>query len=162
MMPALVNVGSLFAQQAGARAIQERAPRNIADAFYLDSPKRMGATFYIDVHIDLRTAPAAAAYEWGSGIHATRGNAEEYPIPVEATGVAFPKERWPKYNPPPGKPIPDYFFFDQIMHPGVAPRPYIAPTLRDHIQEYANMLLGALKAEIFAGQDKVMEITVRI
>lgn len=162
MMPSLTFVGNLFATQAKAKANSVRAPGNIQDAFYLDSPNQQGTIFYIDVHIDLKIAPAAAAYEWGSGIHAKFGEAKEYPIPREPTGVSFPKERWPNYKPPPGKSIPDYFYFDQISHPGVAARPYLQPTLEEHIQEYSNLLGGGLIAQMFAESEKRVEIVVNL
>ncbi len=164
MMPALSAVGQLFSQQVGLRAIQVNAPSDIPNTIKVDSPmQNQRGVYYIDVRIE---HPAAAAYEWGSGIHATRqkqggGPPGEYPIPVQPTGVAFPKSRWPKYQPPPGKSIPNYFYFAQIMHPGVAPRPFITPTLTENINQYAAMLTGALTAEIFAGSERI-EVIVSV
>lgn len=162
-MPALSSVAQLFSQQVGARALQERAPSDIPNTIYVDPPMQNQGIYYIDVRIE---HPAAAAYEWGSGVHATRQKQGgrppgEYPIPIQPTGVAFPKSRWPGYNPPAGKQTPNYFYFAQIMHPGVAPRPFITPTLNDNINQYATMLSGSLIAEIFAGNEKV-EVVVSL
>lgn len=163
MMPALTAVAQLFSAQVGVRAVQEHAPSDIPNTIYVDPPINNQGIYSVDVRI---THPAAAAYEWGSGVHATRqrpGGAPpgEYPIPYQPDGVAFPSSRWPQYKPPPGKSTPAYFYFDQIMHPGVAPRPYISPTLNDNINRYAAMLATSIVAELYSETDRV-EVIISI
>src|SRR3990167_5905269 len=48
------------------------------------------------------TAPEAPAYEYGSGIHRTKGQKAKYLIPnVPGVVLRIPRSRWPNYEPPP-------------------------------------------------------------
>ncbi len=135
------------------------APSKIKKHISVGTAQQKGNQLSIDVVIDTSkdAAPMAPAYEWGSGEHATRGKTGEYPIPKEQTGVKFPKERWPQYEPPPS--APDFFFFTQIMHPGVAPRPYIAPAIQESRQKMKEILGKNFKASILIGVPKVEVIS---
>ncbi len=151
-----------------ADRVAERAKANagwsskIPEAISVTEAKKAGDRFEISIIIDSSEdgpAPHAAAFEYGSGEHATRGKVGEYPIPKKPTGVKFPKERWPKYIPPP--PVPDFFFFTQIMHPGVEPRPYIAPSIEESKQKIREILGRNFKASILVGVPKVEVISAR-
>jgi hypothetical protein len=128
-------------------------PNVINDYTGAESPKKQGNKYSIDVVINTEKgkAPMAGAYEWGSGVHGEKG--KEYPIPEEATGVKFPKERWPQYQPPP--PAPDIFFFGQIMHPGVKARPYIRPSIKDIREPLKKMFAQEIKRQLLMGTPKV-------
>ena len=72
--------------------------------------------------IDILMNDVFAAYEWGSGLHRTRGTPAKYPIvPVTAKSLVF--EGTNDYA---GQTI----FTDKVMHPGVAARPFLEPAKR--------------------------------
>jgi hypothetical protein len=72
----------------------------------------------------------AGAYEYG---------AQPYRIPPEGeTFMAFPKEKWPQYEPPP--PAPNVFVFHHVQHPEIIARPYIRPTIADTREEITQIL----------------------
>ena len=137
----LTKVADSFANRLKANVATVNAPSNIADAVRVGEAKETGnGRYIIDVSIPLKEAPAAAAYEWGSGEHAERGARGEYPIPSDGeTDMFFPKEDWPQYSPPP--PAPNVFKFRHVMHPGVSKRPYIQPAIVDTLEE-AKIELG--------------------
>ena len=79
------------------------------------------------IQISLTLNQLHSAYEWGSGIHRTRGTPAKYPIvPVNAKRLVF--EGTNAYE---GKTI----FTDLVMHPGVKARPFLEPAKRQTRQE---------------------------
>jgi len=65
------------------------------------------------------SAPEAGAYEYGSGIHKTKGTPAKYAIrPRNARLLSF---WWARED--------VRFVGKLVMHPGVAPRPYVDPAL---------------------------------
>lgn len=153
----LVKVASLFRLQMAQKILQVNAPKNIISSTSIQPPIPTSYGAYIDVVIDLKSAPAAGAYEWGSGIHATRGKKETYRIPKLGGGsyVAFPLERWPGHILPPGR---TNFVFTSVQHPGVEARPYIEPTIKENLAEYRQILGREFKAEILRGVEKITVI----
>jgi hypothetical protein len=143
----LIQVGAFFSEKLREKVTSGRYPQAIKDGISVDEPKQN----YIDV---LVTAPMAAAFEYGSGIHATRGVKAKYRIPKEggSSFVAFPKERWPGYEPPPE--APDVFVFSFVMHPGIVARPYIKPTIQSSAPQIREILGKAFKAEILLGVER--------
>lgn len=77
-----------------------------------------------------RGSPDAAAYEWGSGIHATRGASGKYVIsPISKRALWFP---YPEAKIYPGaikymKRGVMGITTEEVHHPGVAPRPFLEP-----------------------------------
>ena len=127
---------------------------SIQDATSVGQVQQEGANAYIDVTISLKQAPYAGAYEWGSGLRSEEGEKAKYIIePREADALAFPKGRWPQYEPPPD--APDIFIFPYVMHPGVAAKPYIKPTLQENRAEFKKILAKEFKASILRGTQKV-------
>lgn len=139
-------------------------PREIADHLVADPPVQEGkgrfsATIRIIMAKDT-PAQAAAAYEYGSGVHATRGTAGRYPI--EARNVNFLKFMFPEaQNIHPENPNAPYqrapglqfdaagnVYMKKVMHPGVAPRPYVHPAIEDKRKEIRDLFKAALKLEI--------------
>ena len=57
----------LFTQRMFKKIHEVNVPRNIIDATGIGSPTRDGQSDYIDISINLETAPAARAFEFGSG-----------------------------------------------------------------------------------------------
>lgn len=92
------------------------------DVEYLSS--NGNGTSSAKIIVDLNAAPEARAYEYGSGEHARRGNAQRYPI-VGNPILTFYWERL-------GKTVN----LGQVMHPGVASKPspergYIATAIQE-------------------------------
>lgn len=138
----------------------DRGTVSIQDAISIGTAQQAGDRAFIDVEIDLKKAPAAAAFEWGSGIHTERGVPGLYPIlPKNASALSIPRSRWQNYNPPPDI---DPVFVRKVMHPGVAPRPYIAPSIIDSKEEVRKILGKEVKAAIMLGVPPVTVIEVKL
>ena len=146
----LRDAANLFVREVKAKISSEKSlSEEISKGISIEGP------FQHHIDIDIK-APMALAYEYGSGVHATRGKRGEYRIPGAggADFVAFPKERWPGYQPPPSR---EFFVFPFIMHPGVRPVPYVAPTIEKTKAEIARMIGFAL-ITTYIGDEKVVEI----
>lgn len=157
LLPMLTKVADLFVKQMAQKVRQVGAPKNIISSTSIYPPITTSDGASIAVAISLAGAPAAGAYEWGSGIHATKGKKEKYRIPKLGGGsfVAFPAERWPGHWLPPGQ---TSFVFTSVQHPGVKARPYIAPTIEENKAEYRQILGQEFKAEILRGVEKITVI----
>ena len=153
---ALQKSAALFRTAMIQKGRDVKVPSGLDRATYVDTPKHESTRSYIDIIISLKLAPWAGAYEYGSGEHGEKG--ERYRIPREGGGsfVAFPKERWPQYKPPPQ--APDVFYFPYVMHPGVEARPYIQPTIKDTKQAIRKIFAKDFKLAILYGVPKVTVI----
>lgn len=158
----LTKVANLFAQKMKQKISQNRLPNEISDAISVGTAQQAGDVSFIDVSIDLKKAPMAAAFEWGSGVHKQLGRPARYIIePRNARMLAFEFRvaknigniRLTKE----GKAILPY-----VMHPGVAPRPYIAPTLIDNKKEFRKIMGQELKAAIMLGVPPVTIIEMKL
>lgn len=162
---ALAEAGRHFATKLSDAVSQNNLPKAISDAISIDSPVVGDTESYVDVKIDLETAPMARAFEWGSGIHRTRGGEKEtYRIPKKGTtsGLAF---KWDKVDEttPTGRKfrgiLPDgRAGFTFVDHPGVAPRPYIIPTIKAEKEQIKRILAREFKASILLGVEKITVI----
>lgn len=159
----LAKAGAHFADELRKRVSGGDYPHEIGEAISLGQVGQSGEdVFFIDVIIDLKIAPMAMAYEYGSGEHATRGEAKKYIIaPREAGALAFEWE--PEFIPwgsekfigissKTGK-----FLFRFVEHPGVERRPYVHPTLQDNKVIIKKMIGAEFEAKIRAG-GKVIEV----
>jgi hypothetical protein len=158
ILASLAEIGRIFSERLKDKIDSVNAPKVIKKNIFVGEPKQSNSTSSIDIVID---HPAAPAYEWGSGIHATRGSKrEKYRIPKEggAAFVAFGKDKWLGHTPPKGI---DYFFFTSVQHPGVAQRPFIKPTIEDTKAEFRKILGQGFKAELLAGKEKVEVIEIK-
>lgn len=153
ILSALAQVGAIYAQKAAAKSQDVNAPSNIAKAFSVGSPMQNGAIYFVDIMVSLKTAPAAAAYEWGSGIHSTKESPSLYPIKAKNAPELhfFWKERGKWFM---GLELP-------FGHPGVAPRPYLVPTINDTKAEFKKILGQGFKAEVLQGVNKIEVIEVK-
>ena len=132
--------------RTGVTRIAEDAKKNsswsadIPDAIYVgDVKKESSGVWSGEIIVDLKKAPQAAAFEYGSGIHGEEG--EEYIIePDTAPALAFPKSKWPGYNPPPK--APEVFVFPFVMHPGVAAKPYLRPAIEKDRKAIRTLILN--------------------
>ena len=115
---------------ATAQTMIEKAPTgDTKRAISVKSVAMSGNAVVGTIEIDLNTAPEALAYEYGSGIHSEKG--EKYPIPKdEATrNQPFLVFAWEKAYPHIRRTKDGKVVLKRVMHPGVAARPYIEPSL---------------------------------
>ena len=155
ILASLAEIGRIFAQKAREKSEQVKTPKI---DFAVGSPMQNGNTSSIEI---TAKHPAVRAYEWGSGIHATKGTPETYPIvPKNKTYLAF---MWPKVDGDPSfRRLPDgRVLLKQVSHPGVAARPFLAPTVEDTKVEFRKILGQGFKAELLAGTEKVEVIEVK-
>ena len=147
ILSALAEVGNIFRNKASAKAQAEKTP--IKDnAFSVGSPMQKGMTYSIDIYVD-DPGGIASAYEWGSGIHRTKGTPGKYTI----SGNPLLAFEWAKI----GKKV----VFTSVQHPGVAPRPYIVPTIESTKAEFRKILGQGFKAEVLQGVNKVEVIEIK-
>jgi hypothetical protein len=169
LLAGLTKAAAFFVDKMKQRLSGGKYPSAISDAISIDTAKTEGNSSYIDITIDMHKgkAPMAAAFEFGSGEHAMRGNRGRYKIPAGATGyLAFPISKWPNYSPPPNV---DVAVFpgaiskkDYVMHPGIEPNQYIAPTMVETKDEIAKMIGQSVKEAIMFGTEKVTWIEVKL
>lgn len=122
---ALIEVARKLMQKMASTASSNGMPLRVAARINrstsASSVTQSGNMYKVSVKIDMSkdAAPMAAMYEYGIGA---------YLIPKDGTTfMAFPKERWPQYKPPPE--APDTFVFFKVTHPAVEAKPYIAPSV---------------------------------
>ena len=161
ILASLAEIGRIFADKAKAKSEENNTPKI---KFFVGQPTQTGEIAFIEI---TASHPAVRAYEWGSGIHATKGERKPYVIfPREKNALAF---HWDKVNestktglkfmgisPTSGKAI-----FAYVEHPGVAARPFLAPTVEDTKEEFRKILGQGFKAELLAGTEKVEVIEVK-
>ena len=104
----------------------------------------------ITVDLTEEGAPMARAFEFGSGLKTTRGEAKKYMIaPVNAERLAFPISRWLSYEPPPNVEVAVFpgaiSAKPYIMHPGVAPKPFLQPAIDKNRKSIRGIILNAVK-----------------
>jgi hypothetical protein len=163
ILAALAKIGAIYAQKASQKASSEKL-NEISRSFSVGSPMQNDNTYSIEIKVD---HPAAGAFEYGSGIHATKGTKGTYVIAPKTKGaLAF---FWDKVgegsktgakfrgiSKTTGKAI-----FSYVEHPGVAPRPYLVPTINDTKEEFKKILGQGFKAEILQGVNKIEVIEIK-
>ena len=129
----LVKAAEKIANDARAGAPTRRIKANIN----ISPVERTPEGRQIKIEIPLDDAPEARAYEYGSGIHATRS--EKSPNQrgdgeIDIYAVNYPNLifYWQKKD--------RMFVGPHVTHPGVAPKPYLAPAVRKN----RNTILGLL------------------
>lgn len=128
----------------------------IPGAISVEGVMKEGDARYVgEIKVDLKEAPEARAFEYGSGLRSERGDKETYRIPRDGGGsfVAFPKERWPGFTPRADGIMPDTFVFTFVKHPGVAARPYLKPAIESRKRAFRNRILGAFVSGYKEGLD---------
>lgn len=174
IVAALSKVGDLVARAIRSKATAERVPdvsksTSVLPAKIDKQLKGGGVEAHVSIVIDTSDAgaPAARAYEWGSGERATMGTKQRITIPKPYTAsklLAFPKEDWPQYDPnrySPPRPQPDWHYYESVSHPGIFQRPYIKPSIIGTKAQVLQILGKAVKAELLVGTKKVEEITLK-
>jgi hypothetical protein len=145
---AIVKIADMIAKTARANASWSST---IPPSTSISAVKEYADGLSINVEVDLSPghAPSARAFERGSGIHATRGERGYILIkPKYAPALVFPgTNAWKGMTvivPPMGGGV--------VHHPGVAPRPFLAPAvaynqtlaldvLKQHIRNAARIII---------------------
>lgn len=162
ILAGLTKVADLFVQKMKQRLSSgnypsgnsERGTTSIQDAISIGTAQQAGDTSFIEVNISLAQAPFAAAFEWGSGLHAKRGNAALYPISARnAPQLHFWWEERGKWFM--GEKLP-------FGHPGIVAKPYIEPTLTENREEFRKILRREFKAAVMLGVPQVTVIEVKL
>jgi len=156
LLAALGEIAKKFAEKSKQKSIEVGAPKDIK--FSQTSPIEENGQESVEVHA---THPAVAAFEYGSGIHATQGAKGKYPIePKNKDYLAF---FWPKVEGEPGfRRLPDgRVLLKHVEHPGVEAKPFLKPTLEENKDEYKQILGEAFKADILIGTNKVETIEIK-
>jgi hypothetical protein len=81
------------------------------------------------------------AFELGAEPHPIRPKGLGYPLKI-------PRERWPKYNPPPDT---DPLFFMVVHHPGMKPKPFLMRALENVADRILEILGSTVKFTILDG-----------
>lgn len=126
----LTQAANKIANSARAFARTKRAGKNAA-GIKLGTAHVTKQTVTIDIIFDTKRSPWLPAYEWGSGIHATRKNAGKYTISAFNT----PNLVFEGTNEWQGQIIQ----VPGVQHPGVKPRPFLEPAKRKHREEIKRM-----------------------
>jgi hypothetical protein len=178
ILAGLLKGARILAQGISAKTNNRQYPSGLSNSITVTTPESSGdgkAT----VRIQIRH-PASAAYEFGSGIHATRGVAKKYVIaPRNVNYLKFPFTlNWMpgmKFAGMKGKSYRTIrneiaevgyssgeTFWNYVEHPGVEARPYIQPTIQEKKKEIARAVGRDFVASIFTGQKEQIVIKVSI
>ncbi len=125
----------------------DRAGRDydpIGETFNIESPRLKQSGGEIEIAVGSEKAPYTRMYEFGS---------KAYKI-IPAGLMAFAKEFWPQYKPPP--PAPMFFVFPEVQHPEFEGRPYIKPVVDSFDSEIREVLdRESVKKLLFGDKPRV-------
>jgi len=142
----------------GRLAIGFAPTRRIESAIFHGVDLESDNKISVYVGADIQKAPEAAAYEFGSGLLATRGPRSKYPIESTRPGghLAFLWENEPA-NMRDAPHLPDgRIVLDRVMHPGVAAKPYLEPAFDSEAKEkVVEAIYLAMDSAIGAGPDEI-------
>jgi len=168
----LLEVGKVVAQKLKAAISTADYPEEMGSNVAIGIPvvEKVGmfsSNGHIDIYIDGKRAPMAAAFEWGSGEHATRGPIGTYIIePKDATRLRF---EWnpdfipwksPKFAGVVGATRDDTqgtYFFHWVDHPGIAPRPYLDRVIQEAMPEVLKIVGLGTTGRLISGLKTVAD-----
>lgn len=118
--------------------------------------KMSSGNFKMPIMVDLDIAPQALAFEYGSGVHRTKGTPGTYVIrPKNKQVLAFNWEGhgadYPTGNKYVGTTPDGRLMFRFVDHPGVAPKPFIKPAVAYERSHLKADMAKAFKDAIMAG-----------
>lgn len=172
VLAGLSAAANLVSQQIAQNVISENLPGEIVSNMIVQAPVQDSETSaHVDIVINLDegAAPMAGAFEFGSGIWATRGQRGYIIITSKTPGgmlkFPFPESMniYPSLNIPGGNRVggaavpnaPRLNYTDEegtvylpyVRHPGVAPREYIAKALKQKQEEVERLFSRLLAVE---------------
>lgn len=126
----------------------ERGLKPIQDTIEVGQPKPTDYGCSVEVLIGGPEAPYALAFEYGSGLHATKGKKDKYPI----RGNPYLAFYWEK--------IGEFVVLPTVKHPGIKPIPFVEPTLKSFYNERLKKIIATkFKTEVlWVGRPKVVRI----
>lgn len=141
LLSSLTEAANLFVVRMSQRVASNNLPRAIINGTTIKPAQLLGnGNASITIEID---APMAGAFEFGSGLH-DPDNPHLIPIKaINAPNLVFWWERGNKLFV--GKQLP-------YGHPGVAPRPYIVPTMEEVKGEIAQMIGQKVTQTLYFGE----------
>lgn len=119
----ILRAADKIVRSARSIAAQKKAGKS-AKAIKLSTVKESNQTVSVSIILDTSVAPEAPAYEWGSGLHTTKGN----PHYIDINAVNVPNMIFAGTNEWEGQIIR----VPHVNHPGVKPRPYLKPAVAKH------------------------------
>lgn len=154
----LTEIAAEITQQAKQNASWSQ---DIPKAISFDPAVADSDSYHVDLKVDLREdtgAPQARAFEFGSGIHSTKGPKATYVIsPKNKMALAIPFSRWQDFE---GEAIPgpkmsgvgnNGFILWYVDHPGVAPHSFMTPAILAKLPDATQRLNGAVRAWLVSG-----------
>ena len=174
-MPNFLDRWVIQALTEGANQIATNARSNaswskdIPDAISVGEAVVTSTGYEITIKLDISEngAPEGRAFEYGSGIHSTRGPKATYVIaPKRYDALGIPAERWPGFvgEAMPGRKMigADYdtgkYILRYVDHPGVAPRAFMTPAILAYRPALKARLLVALRRGFRSAIGKRIEI----
>ena len=167
MLKALTEEASKIAEKAKENA---NWSSRIPNAISVGQAEKIAIGYQVEIKVDSTEggpAPHAAAFEYGSGEHATKGEKGKYIIsPKEANALAFD---WKPQTVPWGSPkffgailedtdsTKGRYFFHFVEHPGVEAKPYMQPAVASEKGNFFNKIGRAFRK---AYRDSVVKVTV--
>jgi hypothetical protein len=139
----IIEAANLVARSARARAGWSKEIRN---AISVSEVREWQDGLGIYVRVDLSIAPMARAFEYGSGIHATRDTMSPQQIGPRGKILIMgnPLLSFPGTNEFKGQTI----ITPVVRHPGVAPRPFLAPAIQENRDRIRKILSQAVRTSI--------------
>lgn len=123
------------------QAAKNNAVKHVGDFLHIGDVKEEGNSTTVEVYVSLSEAPDAGAWEYGSGIHRTKGTPSLYPIVAKnVPNLVFWWEKRSKWFV--GHALP-------IGHPGIVGRPYLRPALWDNVQKILEIMKKAVSGEYY-------------
>lgn len=168
LISGLARVGSLFYEKMSERVSSGNYPPSTTDnkrnfstipaATMVKEPQPTQGGFEVSIVIDLKKAPFAAAYEWGSGEHGRSASAYEIKAKQMGRHLIFPLDDWPRWEDwrefgIEGGVYPNkngLFYLGIVSHPGVESRPYIQPTMQEIRPEVRKILARDFKEMVIS------------
>lgn len=114
----LLNIAKRVRVAAADIARSKNVPIRTANEIGISAP----TVSQNQTSVNLTLGKKLAAFEWGSGIHKTRGTPSKYPI-VPKTAGALSFEGTNEF-------AGQHILTQLVMHPGVSPRPFLEPAKR--------------------------------
>ncbi len=153
---ALIEVARKLMQKMAAKTSQSGMPPKVAARINRSTSAgqvtQSGGQYSVSVSIDMSkdAAPMAAVYEYGIGAYRIPRESEKF--------MAFGRERWPQYKPPPE--APDVFVFTHVTHPAVQATPYIRPAVEENRVDARKLLAKAFVESVIVRGKTTYEIRV--